>query len=120
MRLTKLFLMVALWLVPMLAFAQEAPAEVPDWLQSAVLALVGMLNGIPAVGHVLSIVFQVLGIASAIATALSVCAQVILTSLSVVSGWAGLEGVALKIKAIQDKVLPWLKWLSIFNVQKKG
>lgn len=123
MRSIKIFLLAALFAFPVTAFAQEAalpPAEVPQWLEQGVMVLVGLLNGIPVVGHVLSIVFQVLGILAALMTATSVFAQSVLMALSGAFKAAGLDGIAAKIKAVEAKVMPWLKWLSMFNVQKKS
>lgn len=97
------------------AFAQVAPQEGFEWLP----ALIGMLNGIPAVGKYLAIAFQVAAVTSASLTALVVFLETILKIPEVAARWAGAEDLADKIEEFKNKVLPWIKYFSMYNVQKK-
>lgn len=104
-------------LAPVAALAADVPAEVvpPDWL----VAVLMFLQSIPAVGGIIAKVVMWAGVLSSVMTAVSLGVQGILMGLSAIAGFAGLAGVAEQIKALSEKVLPWLKYFSMFNVQKK-
>lgn len=112
-------LIFVLLLLPAAAFADGVVAPVlsltpPDWLGT----VVQFLAAVPYVGPVIVEVLKWVGLISAVATALSVLAQTLLALPEVAARWAGAHAIADKIKSVSDVVLPWLKWLSVFNVQK--
>ncbi len=114
----KLFLFVLL-MIPMMLLGQEVVAEsgatdLPAWVAS----LVTFVMGIPKVGPVIVAVIKWLAVGSAILTAISACLQAVGTALVAVGNVAGAQGFVDKVKAISDKILPWLKYFSMFNVQK--
>lgn len=76
------------------------------------------LMGIPKIGGILASVFAVVALVATVMTALSTAIQVILVSPEVMARFAGAHDMADKIKAVSDKVLPWLQYLSVYNVQK--
>lgn len=90
-------------------------AAPPEWL-GAVLQFVSSL---PYAGPVIVALIKWAGLVAGIMTALSVFAQAVLAVPELVARWAGANEAAEKIRKISDVVLPWLKWLSVFNVQKK-
>lgn len=105
------------FLIPMVALA--ASPEVispPDWLVGILL----FIQSIPAVGPLLVKVSMWAGVVASVMSALSVAVQGVLSGLSGIAGWAGLSDLSEKIKGISDKILPWLQYLSMFNVQKKS
>lgn len=111
--LTALFFLTSTGLV----YAQaEAPVnEAPVWL----LEFLTYISTIPKVGPVLVEVAKWLGVLASVFTALSLTLTVILKIPEITARWAGASEIADKIKALHDKIQPWLKYLSIFNVQKK-
>lgn len=101
------------------AFAQSVdPGSQYPWLASVIGALMALKIGSFAVGYYLGMVFQVLGFVASVMTILSVAVQSILALPEVVARFSGATALADKIKALSDKVVPWLKYFSIFNVQK--
>lgn len=104
-----------LLMAPMVALA-DVPADLapPSWLVGVLM----FLQSIPAVGGIIVKVAMWAGVVASVMTALSLGVQGVLMALSGVAGMAGLSALADKIKALSDAVLPWLKYLSMFNVQK--
>ena len=102
-------------LVPVIAFGQDVPVEVP----AAITALLAFLGGIPGVGPVLAKVILYVGVLSGVLTALVVFVASILKPLELILGAAKLQGASEFVAKVQAKVLPWLKYFSAFNVQKK-
>lgn len=100
-----------------LAFAAVDPAQVvsPD----AVNAVLAFIGAIPKVGPIIVTVVSWLGLIAGVLTVLSAAVQAFLSLPEIVARWAGAHDLANKISAISGTVLPWLKYLSMFNVQKK-
>lgn len=120
----KRFLLAGLFvLVPMLAFAADGDvAQAPEWL-GAILTFVA---GVPYVGPVIVEVMKWLGVIASVMTALSLGVQGVLMALAGLASLSGkltglesLKSAAEKIKEWSDKILPWLRYVSVFNVQKK-
>lgn len=89
----------------------KPPLPVPPTEKSSVVqSILDYLNTIPAVGKVLSVIFQVLSILVVTLTALAS----ILIALAAGLKKAGLDKAVLWINSI----LPWIKYLSMYNVQK--
>lgn len=110
----------AVLLFSMTALGQETPPVIGDpasfeWLG----AVVTFLSAVPYIGPVIVAVLKWVGLIASIATALSVLAQAILVIPEIVAKWAGATEVSAQIKKYSDLILPYLKYLSIFNVQKK-
>lgn len=105
-------------LIPALAYAVDSQAAVlapPDWLSTALI----LVQSIPVVGVMLAKIFMWSGVVSSIMTAVSIGVQGVLSALASGAGLVGLADVSAKIKSVSDIMLPWLKYLSMFNVQKK-
>jgi hypothetical protein len=98
------------------AYAQTpAPVEPPVWLGD----LLTFIASIPSVGPIVVEVFKWLGVVASVFTALSVAVSVIVKIPELAARFAGLPEIAEKLNKINEKVQPYLKYLSIFNVQKK-
>ncbi len=115
----KLFLFF-IFLFPVFAFAQsavqvDALIAPPEWLASVIL----FLKSVPYVGPALVVAFKWAGILSGAMTAISLAAISFLRIPELAARWAGAKDLADKIDAVAKKVLPWLKYLSMFNVQKE-
>lgn len=103
-------------LQPLVVLAQESGAPAGfDWLTP----ILQFLLGIPKVGPILAQIFEVVAIVGAVFTYLTVAAIAILSVPELAARWAGAHGLADKIKKVSDVVVPWLKYFSIFNRQKK-
>lgn len=105
-------------LVPLMAFADVAVDPVfnpPEWLASILL----FIKGLPYAGPVLIQIFKWSGVLAVVMTTLSVAVITLLKIPEVAARWAGAASVADKIEAFGKKVIPWLKYLSMFNVQKE-
>jgi hypothetical protein len=100
------------------AFAADDLVAAPagfEWLGM----VIQFLGNVPKVGPILAQVFGIVALIATVATALSVAVQSILKAPELVARFSGAKELAEKIDAIAKKVLPWLQYLSIFNVQKK-
>lgn len=99
------------------AFAQDLPAEAlpPEWLGGVLV----WLQSVPKVGPIIVQILKWTSVIVTVFTALSVAAQAILKIPEIGLRIAGASELADKIKKVSDKILPWLKYLSAFNVQKK-
>lgn len=100
------------------AYAQDVPVEVtevPAWLSDVLV----WVSAIPKVGPIFVEVVKWLGVIASVFTALSICIQAILAVPMIMAKWAGAHEFSEKVKALNDKIQPYLKYLSIFNVQKK-
>ena len=113
-RLMELGVMM-LFAMPVLAFAQDAVVLPPEWLESFLLTIAA----IPKVGPIIVEVFKWLGVIASVFTALSVALTVIVKIPEVAARWAGADEFADSLAEINDKIQPWLKYLSVFNVPKK-
>ena len=81
--------------------------------------IINFILAIPKVGPILGTVFQVVSAVAGVMTFVSVAVVGILGIPEIAARFAGAPDLANKIKAFSDKVLPFLKYFSIFNVQKK-
>jgi len=116
MKMITVFLtLAATMLLSFSAFAQTAPIDGFEWIPS----VLGMLKAIPAVGKYLVYVFEFAAVASASLTALAVFLKSVLAIPQLAAKWAGATELAEKIKSFEEKVLPWIQYFSMFNVQKK-
>lgn len=110
-----LFMLVNLLCLSNLALAADVVvATPPEWL----VMVMNFVASIPAVGPIFIEVVKWLGVVTAVMTTLSTAFLAITASLSAVLKVTGLVAAAAKVKEISDKVLPWLQYLSAFNVQK--
>lgn len=108
-----------LMLIPMMVFAQEVPAsEAPDPIALFIQHALVVLQAIPGVGKYASMAFEVIAALGAVFTFLSVAVVGILKVPYIVAKISGAEDLASKIQKFIDKVSPYLKYFSIFNVQK--
>lgn len=115
-----LSLIFCMMIFSLCAFAQdvlpvESVTQVPAWLSDV---LVWMAT-IPKVGPIFVEVVKWLGVVASVFTALSICIQAILAIPMIMAKWAGAHEFAEKVKKLNDKIQPYLKYLSVFNVQKK-
>lgn len=119
MKLLSLIILMAIAMLSFSVFAQEAnqvdPAQTLSWLP----AVIAMLKGIPGVGKVLAIIFQVISIVTATLTIVVGFIEAILAVPYYASKFKGSGKVAKIILDFREKYLPYLKHLSMFNVQKK-
>ena len=111
----KALIVLAAVALPTLAYAADAPIPGLELIG----VLVQYLSSLPGVGPILGKLFEIVALVGAVMTYLSVAAIGLLKLPELAARFAGLQGMADKLQAISDKVLPWLKWLSLFNVQKK-
>ena len=95
--------------------AAGKPLEVPAW----VAPVLGFIQGIPTVGPILSIVLQWMAFLAAALTALSGFLMALKAATVGMANLAGLAAFADKAEALFEKILPWVKYFSMFNVQKK-
>lgn len=95
--------------------AQVAPVEGLDWLTS----VINFVSEMPYIGPVLVVIFKVASVASIALTALAAFLEVILTIPELVAKFSGATEFAAKVNKIKNKILPWIKYISMFNVQKK-
>ena len=109
------FGVMMLFAMPVLAFAQDSVTLPPEWLESFLLTVAA----IPKVGPIIVEVFKWLGVIASVFTALSVALTVIVKIPEVTARWAGADEFADSLAEINKKIQPWLKYLSVFNVQKK-
>jgi hypothetical protein len=130
-----LFGALALMLLPTLAFASVDPNELPGVIAQVIIFLASLKIGNFDVGMYVVLVIKWIGLVGGILSALSIFVTGVIISLtgllklpelvaikafSSAPAWAEkLTKVAETIKALNDKVQPWLKYLSVFNVQKK-
>lgn len=111
-------LLVLCALAPVAAFAADASLLAPpagfEWV-SGVLAF---LQTLPTVGPVIVIAAKVLGATASFLTLASVFVQGVLAIPEIAARYAGAPEAAAKVKNFSDKVLGYLKYFSMFNVQK--
>jgi hypothetical protein len=105
---------IAVMVFSVSVLAQSDP-QIPSWVPY----IIGLLNGIPYVGPVFIFIAKWGGLLAGLFTALSVAVQSVLKVPELILVWTGAQTAADKVKALSDKILPYLQYLSIFNVQKK-
>lgn len=99
---------IALALFPFAIFAQTATP--PDAIDNIISFVLGIAAGIPAIGAYLPLVLKILALVAVFLTA----ASSVLLGLKAAFNLAGLDGVANFI----GKILPYVQYASMFNVQK--
>lgn len=105
----KLFTL-ALCLIPFGLFAQAAVPAAPDAIDQVIGIVLSVASSVPAVGPYLAMALKVLGILSVSLTAVAS----VLMALSALLNKSGLASAA----AMIDKVLPYVQFASVYNVQK--
>ena len=101
-------------LVSLTAFASSDPATTLPWLGG----IIAFLQSIPAVGAVLAKVFEIMAILAVVLTALAAFLDAMKVALAGSARLVGLENLATHIEDLLNKVIPWVKYLSMYNVQK--
>lgn len=114
----KICLFLSLMAVSLFAVAATANADTtvspyPSWLP----LIVTQAETLPTVGTVVKSVIAWAGTISGIATAASVFLMAFFGSLQGMLHSSGFSAFALKVEAFAAKVLPWVQYWSIFNVQ---
>lgn len=101
------------------AFAGDMviPAEAapPAWF----MPVVNLVVGLPYVGPYLLVAIKYLGLLASVLTILSATVQALLILPEVAARFMGAPKLADQIKSVSDVVLPYLKYFSMYNVQKK-
>jgi len=110
----KILLTISL-LLPMMAFAQDAPTAGFEWVDS-VLAFLSLT---PVVGPYVVGFAKAMAVLSVSLTALAVFLEALLSAPEIAARLGNAQELADKIKRFKEKILPWVKKLSMFNVQKK-
>jgi hypothetical protein len=101
-----------------LAFADEAVRVDPDILPPIwILDLMMWLNSIPTVGPVLKLIVEWAGALAVISTTLCGAAILSLKALNELLPKFGLADKAKLIDAKSQKVIYWLKYVSLFNAK---
>lgn len=101
--------------VDAMAQAATPPVEGFNWIPM----VIEFLRNIPTVGPILETIFSVIAIVASVATALTASFMVVLKIPQLVAIWTDAPKALEYLKKFENKVLPWLAYLSIFNVQKE-
>lgn len=97
--------------------AVAAPSAPPQWAQELIVAV----EKLPVIGPFVSKALLYLGILGSIVTMAVGFILAVLNTLMGVLNIAGLVDFASKVAAFRDgKIMYWLKFLSLFNAQKKS
>jgi hypothetical protein len=109
-------LLSLLLIFPVLAFADDVVPNVlpPD----IIVQLLVFLQSVPYIGPVLVMILKAIAIITPVMTALSICAEAVLSVPEVMARFQGAHDLADKIKYWSDKIIYWLSYLSIRNAQK--
>ena len=122
MKPMKTFILLT-FMIPSMAFAQESP-QFPvqgfEWVSTLAQFVLNALASVPAIGGWLAPVAVLMGMVAAVLTVLSAAAVAVFKLPQVVAKWAHAPVLAAKIEKVAAIVLPWLMYLSMFNVQKKS
>jgi len=111
----KLFLITILML-PFTLFASEVvPAEAPAFLG----AMIEALKGIDGIGKYVVDGIAIISAIGGLLTIASAAIEGVLVVLIEASWMSGGKDFARKLDDFRKKVLPWFKYISMFNVQKK-
>ena len=109
------YLYLILIFLPMALLAQavaDNSIAPNDWISNGINVVLGILNSIPAVGQYMVEAIKILVIVSAVLTVVSAA----LMALAKIFNWSGLNAVESWIL----KILPYVQYASMFNVQKKS
>ena len=118
-KLTLLF--TALLLMSFSVFAQEIPVDAPiEPAFEFFKQLLGFLiSTFPTTGKYIQGAGEIIGALATFFTLATVFVQSVLGIPYLLARWAEAHELADKIKKLSDKVTPFFKYLSIFNVTKK-
>jgi hypothetical protein len=94
---------------------EPLPWDPPQFLKDVMLKA----ESIPLIGKPLLSVFKWLGVLSSVLTALVMAFFSITITLSRAFNLVGLVNLATKIDGVYLKIVPYLKYLSVFNAQKE-
>lgn len=94
---------------------QADEEELPKWLESVLM----FAESVPYVGPYVGVALKWVAFVSALFTFLATSLDMLAVILAGAGMLVGLRGFADKVKALHAKISPYLKWLSIYNVQKK-
>lgn len=108
--------------MPALAFAQAAAAPVqtatvyvpPQWL----VDILTWVQALPKVGPVVIIVLTAISVLATVMTVVSGFLEGIIKATSGIAALAGLDKFAQSLLDFYKKIEPYVKYLSMFNVQK--
>nr|AMP48114.1 hypothetical protein [uncultured bacterium]AMP48138.1 hypothetical protein [uncultured bacterium] len=116
MKVLKVMLAMMLMMIATLAFGQDVPVEAmpPEWIGPIII----WLKSIPTVGPVLVEVLKWISVLATVFTVLATAVSAVLKIPEIAARLSGAEKLADSIKKIHDKVMPWLKYLSVYNQQK--
>jgi hypothetical protein len=97
------------------AYAQDLPQEAlpPEWIGG----LLVWLKSVPTVGPIIVEVLKWVSVVVTVLTVLSTCIQAILKIPEIGLRISGATKLADSIKKVSDKIMPWLKYFSAYNVQ---
>lgn len=113
----KKFLVLFVLFVPALAMAEEIVLDVPNWVGW----LVGFAFKLPTVGPILLQAAAYAGFASVALTLVATFLSGFSRGLSAIAPLlpvAKAQAFCVKVVAVIEKVNPWIKWFSMYNVQK--
>jgi len=96
------------------AYASTDPAVAVPWLGG----IIGFLLSVPKVGVVLAQVFSIMATVAVVLTAVAAALDAIKVALAGSARLAGLENLAVVVENLLNKIIPWVKYLSMYNVQK--
>lgn len=92
----------------------DGVVQLPEWVGS----IIEFLKSVPYVGPVLVQVLKWIGIIASIFTALSLFLQAFCSILVGAAGVVKAKAFADWVSKVSGVILPWLKYLSMFNVKK--
>lgn len=116
----KLLVLLGIITLPIIALAQAAPAVVapyvpPQWAQD----IVTWLMQLPKIGPIVGMVLLTLGVVASLMTVVAAALDGFIKATSGMAKLAGADAFAQKILNGYSKIEPYVKYLSMYNVQKK-
>lgn len=111
----KKFIILFSIMLPFAVFAQDAAADVPGWLSS----VLGLISSLPIAGPALVFVLKYMGVVAAVMTAVSGILIAVSAGMKGIASLVGASSTVDKIEAVMVKIMPYIQYLSMFNVQKK-
>lgn len=112
----KIILMLCLLVFGVETFAQVADpvVDVPTWIQTLML----LVQSIPGVGPYVLTALKWLGFAASILTAVSAFLMALQVLFSSMEKLTGIGAIFTKINGFIAKIMPYVKYLSVFNAKK--
>jgi hypothetical protein len=110
----KILILLGASILSISCFAQD-PASNPEWLASAL----AFVSSIPKVGPLLVVAAKWVGFVGAVFTILSTAVEALLLLPEVALRLSKAPEWATKVQKFRNTIVPWLKYFSIYNVQKK-